>query len=96
MDAPATSIILPNLDCPLIDRALAALAGQGAPGPGVEVLIVGRDAPGKVPRDGPVRFLETAERLNPAAARNRAVREARGERLLFLDADCRPLPGCKR
>lgn len=93
MNAPATSIILPNLDCPLIDRALAALRDQGAPGPGVEVLVVGRDAPGKVPRDGTLRFLETAERLNPAAARNRAVAEARGEILLFLDADCRPLPG---
>lgn len=91
-----TSILLPNLDCPLIDRALAALAGQGAPGAGVEVLVVGRDAPGKVPRDGAdrgLRFLETAERLNPAAARNRGMAEAKGERILFLDADCRPLPG---
>lgn len=92
-NAPATTVIIPNLDCPLIDRALAALADEGAPGPGVEVLVVGRDAPGKVPRGGPVRFLETAERLNPAAARNRAVQEACGERLLFLDADCRPLSG---
>lgn len=90
---PTLSILIPNLDSPLIDRTLAALAAQGAPGPGVEVLVVGRDAPGLVPRDSAVRFLETAERLSPGAARNRAVAAAQGERLLFTDADCRPFPG---
>jgi GT2 family glycosyltransferase len=90
---PTLSILIPNLDSPLIDRTLAALAAQGAPGPGIEVLVVGRDAPGLVPRDSAVRFLETAERLSPGAARNRAVAAAQGERFLFTDADCRPLPG---
>jgi len=58
--------------------------------------VVGSDAPGLVPRDGAVRFLETAERLNPAAARNRGVAAASGERLLFTDADCRPAAGWVR
>lgn len=58
-----------------------------------EVLVVGRDSHGLVPRDGSVRFVETEARLNPAAVRNLGVAEARGERIFFTDADCLPLPG---
>jgi len=87
---PTLSVLVPDLDSPLVGRTLEALAAQGAPGPDVEVLVVGRDAPGLVPGG---LFLETPERLNPAAARNRAVAAAQGQRLLFTDADCRPAPG---
>lgn len=93
---PAVSIVIPDLDSPLVGGTLAALRDQGAPGDGIEVLVVGSDAPGLVPRDGTVRFLATAGRLNPAAARNRGVAAARGERLLFTDADCRPAAGWVR
>lgn len=34
------------------------------------------------------------EAVGPAAARNLGVREARGERILFLGDDTRPAPGC--
>jgi mycofactocin glycosyltransferase len=57
--------------------------------------VVGSDAAGGVPRDGAVRFI-AGERLNPAAARNRGVAVASGERLLFVDADCRPAAGWLR
>lgn len=94
--APRLSIVIPNLDSPLVGRTLAALREQGAPGAAVEVLVVGGDAPGQVPRDGSVRFLESSAGLNPAAARNRGVAAARGDRLLFVDADCRPQAGWMR
>jgi GT2 family glycosyltransferase len=87
------SVIIPCLDSPFVGRTLEALREQDAPGEGVEVVVVGRDEGGLVPRDGTVRFVETRERLNPAAARNLGVAEARGDRLLFVDADCRPLGG---
>jgi GT2 family glycosyltransferase len=96
LPSPALSVVVPDLDSPFVDRTLAALAADGAPGEDVEVLVVGRDAPGLVPRDGPVVFLETAERLNPAAARNRGAAAARGRKILFTDADCRPQAGWLR
>jgi GT2 family glycosyltransferase len=93
LPTPEISVVVPDLDSPLAGATLAALAALGAPGEGVEVVVVGRDAPGAVPRGGAVRFLETTERLNPAAARNRGVAASQGRKILFTDADCRPLPG---
>jgi GT2 family glycosyltransferase len=87
---PDVSVVIPDLDSPLVGATLAALAAQGVPNREVEVVVVGQDAPGQVPRDGAVRFLATPERLNPAAARNRGVAASRGRMLLFTDADCRP------
>ncbi len=70
-------------------RTLDGLSAHGE----IEVVVVGRDSHGLVPRDGSVHFVETEARLNPAAARNLGVSEARGERIFFTDADCLPLPG---
>lgn len=86
------SIVIPNLDSPLVDRTLEALRQQELEPEALEILVVGRDRPGLVPRDGSVRYLETEQQLNAGAARNCGVAAARSERILFTDADCRPAP----
>ncbi len=90
---PLLSIVIPNLDSPWIGRTLSGLQSQWNLRPPHEVIVVGSDRPGRVPRDASIRFIETTERVNPAAARNLGVAQAQGEKILFIDADCRPFPG---
>lgn len=95
-DHPGTaiSIVVPSLDASTVGRTLDSLRREGAPGPGVEVIVVGRDRAGLVPRNtAGLTFLETAEALNPAAARNLGVAHSHGSKILFVDADCAVLPG---
>lgn len=73
-----------------IERALAALAAQSVQG--FETLVVdsSNDGTGEViaARFPQVRLVSATERLYPGKARNAAVREARGELVAFVDADC--------
>jgi len=90
---PSLSIVIPNLDSPWIARTLLGIRSQWNLCPPHEVIVVGSDRPGLVPRDGSVRWIETETRVNPAAARNLGVTQAQSEKILFIDADCRPFPG---
>ncbi|MCU9847995.1 glycosyltransferase [Defluviimonas sp. WL0024] len=92
---PADSVIIPHYnDARRLRRCLAALmAGDTA---GAEILVV--DNGSTEPLDAlkaefaAVRFIDEPA-PGAAAARNRGVRESRGGRLCFLDADCVPAPG---
>lgn len=89
------SVVIPDLDSPLVDRAIGAVREQDLEPEISEIVVVGRDAPGLVAAaqaapGTPLRFVETEARLSAGAARNLGVQAADGEALLFTDADCRP------
>jgi lipopolysaccharide/colanic/teichoic acid biosynthesis glycosyltransferase/glycosyltransferase involved in cell wall biosynthesis len=74
---------------------LAALADQIYPRSAYEVIVVDDgsvDATAAIAHDAGVRVLTQAN-AGPAAARNCGAAAARGDLLLFTDADCAPVPG---
>jgi glycosyltransferase involved in cell wall biosynthesis len=86
------SVVIPSLDSPVVDRVIRSVRSQSGRTPD-EILVVGRDARGLVPRDGLVRLIETPTAVKPGTARNLGAAEATGDLLVFLDADCIPEAG---
>lgn len=88
----AVSVIIPNLDSPTVDRAVRAVRAQRGLDAAPEVIVVGRDAPGRLAGLADVRFLPTERPRYPGAARNLGIAAAGGDILAFTDADCEPEP----
>ncbi|WP_165492116.1 glycosyltransferase family 2 protein [Egibacter rhizosphaerae] len=91
-DATTVSVVIPARgDGGALALTLAALEAQRYPAELLEVLLVddGSDPPLEVPREElPVRLLrQEREGFGAGRARNLGARHARGEVLLFLDAD---------
>ena len=75
-----------------IDACLKGLLTQSVPPEGYEVIVVddgSSDETREIVGKYGVRLIEQP-RKGPAAARNRGVMEAKGQIVLFTDADCEP------
>lgn len=89
------SIIVPayNAEDTLAD-CLSALKAQTLPGEQYEIIVVddgSSDGGADVARQYDVQLIRQPN-AGPAAARNRGAQAARGDLLLFTDADCAPAP----
>lgn len=93
MPAPNYSVVVPAYNAGATVRlCLEALLRQSVGTPAYEVLVVddgSTDDTAEVLKDFPVTVIRQPNR-GPAAARNHGARRARGEIILFTDADCVP------
>jgi GT2 family glycosyltransferase len=93
---PAISVIIPHLNQPeMLEACLASLAAQSLDHAAFEVVVVDNGSTALpevvVARHPGVRLL-SEPRPGPGPARNLGVRDAAGEVLAFIDADCRAHP----
>ncbi|MEM7800024.1 MAG: glycosyltransferase [Chloroflexota bacterium] len=87
------SVIIPSLNGRLIGEVLSRLQEQTIFDQIVEILVVGKDEKGSIPRDSAqVRLIDTGWPVNAATARNIGIEASQGDILLFIDDDCLPSP----
>jgi glycosyltransferase involved in cell wall biosynthesis len=93
---PTASVIVPAWNAaPTLEACLTALRAQRDVPGACEVIVVddgSTDATAAIAAAQSVRLVQQPH-LGAAAARNAGARSARGDILLFTDADCRPTPG---
>jgi len=85
------TVIVPAVKAPLIGTTIASLLAQRT-SRGWEAIIVGVYDPAELPQDPRIRYVVTPEPLSAGGNRNLALKEARGQYVLFTDADCRAAP----
>ncbi len=84
------TIVIPNLHSPTVHKTIHALLNQTVNPSMYEVIIVGMDKWGLIADSGSVHFDQTEKPISQAAARNRGAFSAKGDILVFVDADCIP------
>lgn len=92
---PELSVVIPARHEPMIGDTVRTVldVARREGGGDVEIIVVGVGDWSALPDDPAVRVVEPDPPLWPGRVRNRGLAEARGETLVFLDADCFPLPG---
>ncbi len=84
----SASIIIPNLNSPIIDRTINSLLEQYTD-INFEIIVVGMDKFNLIQTDkNQVKFIKTTKPTPPAIARNMGASIAKGDFLFFIDADC--------
>ncbi len=86
------SVIIPDLNTPTIDKAVQAVEHQDYDRSRFELIVVGMDEFGLVHESEVTHFDRSDSPLSPSLARNRGANQAKGEILVFTDADCIPHP----
>ncbi|MEJ1088239.1 glycosyltransferase family A protein [Microbacterium sp. Mu-80] len=88
MSVLAVSVVIPAFNTPAEFLCEAALSAAEQTPPPLEVIVVddGSTRPLTVPAHPLIRVVRQSNQ-GPSAARNRGIREARGELVAFLDAD---------
>lgn len=81
------SIIIPNLHSPILDQTLESVIAQQTDLP-YEIIVVGKDKYGIVNQFPEVFFIDTGKPVGASTARNIGIGKAKGEWLVFIDADC--------
>ena len=82
------SIIIPNLNSPIIDKTINSLIEQDTD-INFEIIVVGMDKFNLIQSDiNQVKFIKTKKPTPPAIARNMGASIAKGDFLFFIDADC--------
>ena len=85
----AVSVVIPNLNCPILDQALDALYAQSLePGVSMEIIVVGQDEPGCLRRFPRTMYIHTQQPVGPGTARNIGIQQAQGQLIACVDADC--------
>lgn len=85
----SVSVIIPNLNCPILDQAVDSLCAQSLnPRIPLEIIVVGRDEPGCLERFPQVTYVRTKSPVGPGTARNIGICRASGDLIAFMDADC--------